>query len=167
MSAPARYLPSHPFPAYAYIPGQQPHPVRDPRGHSYGATEPDEVAVAAADWARSEDFLYGIDLFNHGYYWEAHEAWEGLWRAAPDPEAKAMLHGLIKLAAAGVKARVGNPRGVARHAAGAVDLFKPLEGPLYGLDPQVLRDAADALAAEVGRGYPPSHAGLEIELRPA
>ncbi|MER9586456.1 DUF309 domain-containing protein [Mesorhizobium sp. M0276] len=24
----------------------------------------------------------GIDLFNHGYYLEAHEAWEPLWHAA-------------------------------------------------------------------------------------
>jgi Domain of unknown function (DUF309) len=21
---------------------------------------------------------HGLDLFNHGYYWEAHEAWESL-----------------------------------------------------------------------------------------
>ncbi|TGQ49534.1 DUF309 domain-containing protein, partial [Mesorhizobium sp. M1C.F.Ca.ET.210.01.1.1] len=27
-------------------------------------------------------FRWGIDLFNHGYYWEAHEAWEPLWHAA-------------------------------------------------------------------------------------
>ncbi|MER9007639.1 DUF309 domain-containing protein [Mesorhizobium sp. M0862] len=27
-------------------------------------------------------FRWGIDLFNHGYYWEAHEAWEPLWQTA-------------------------------------------------------------------------------------
>lgn len=167
MRAAARYLPSHPFPAYAYVPGQQPHPIRDPRGHSYGAAEPEAIALAPADWARSTAFLYGIDLFNHGYYWEAHEAWEGLWRAAPDPEATAMLHGLIKLAAAGVKARSGNLRGVARHAAGAAELFRPLERPLYGLDPQILRNAAVELATSADQADTPSHAGLEIQLRPA
>ncbi|WP_394885884.1 DUF309 domain-containing protein (plasmid) [Mesorhizobium sp. AaZ16] len=26
--------------------------------------------------------VWGIDRFNHGYYWEAHEAWEPLWHAA-------------------------------------------------------------------------------------
>lgn len=30
-----RLLPKRPFPAYAYLPGRQPHPVRDPAGHSY------------------------------------------------------------------------------------------------------------------------------------
>mgnify|MGYP001399614021 CR=1 FL=1 len=28
---------------------------------------------------RIERIYYGVDLFNYGYWWEAHEAWEGLW----------------------------------------------------------------------------------------
>lgn len=168
MNAPRRYRPDRPFPPYAYVPGRTPHPVRDPDGHGHGASEPAPTPVAPGDWAASDDFLHGVDLFNHGYYWEAHEAWEGLWRAAPDARARAMLHGLIKLAAAGVKARAGNPRGVARHAAGAGDLFRPLaaEGRtrLYGLDPGALKAEADALAewAAQGRDMP----GLDIVLDP-
>ena len=30
-----RYLPGRPFPAYAFLPGRDPHPTRDPSGHSY------------------------------------------------------------------------------------------------------------------------------------
>ena len=30
-----RWLPEKSFPPYAYLPGRQPHPVRDPAGHSY------------------------------------------------------------------------------------------------------------------------------------
>nr|WP_244447982.1 DUF309 domain-containing protein [Neorhizobium vignae] len=50
----------------------------------------------------------GQDLFNHGYYWEAHEAWEGLWQAAKrGSQLRAFLKGLILLSAAGVKIREG------------------------------------------------------------
>jgi predicted metal-dependent hydrolase len=69
--------------------------------------------------------LYGVDLFNHGYYWEAHESWEGLWLACGRSGRTAwFLKGLIKLAAAGVKAREQNPRGLQRHARRAAELFR-------------------------------------------
>jgi hypothetical protein len=69
-------------------------------------------------------YLHGIDLFNYGYYWEAHEAWEGVWRSYERSETTALfLQGLIKLAAAGVKIREGMPRGVANLAGGAADHF--------------------------------------------
>jgi hypothetical protein len=73
--------------------------------------------------------LYGLDLFNHGYYWEAHEAWEGLWHACGRRGRTAdFLKGLIKLAAAGVKARAGQPRGVQDHAHRAAELFERTMG---------------------------------------
>ena len=68
---------------------------------------------------------FGFDLFNHGYYWEAHEAWERRWVAENRQGALAdLLKGLIKLAAAGVKARAGKPAGVRRHARRAEELFQ-------------------------------------------
>ena len=80
-SAPPRLLPHRPFPAYAYRPGHTPHPTRDPEGHSYGEPLNRAPVPDPADWRACDDYLYGIDLFNHSYYWEAHEAWEGLWFA--------------------------------------------------------------------------------------
>ena len=79
-------------------------------------------------------FVWGVDLFNFGYYWEAHEAWEAVWqREAAGTVAKSFLKGLIKLAASGVKAREGQPNGVKRHAARAQELFRELEhDELYG-----------------------------------
>ncbi len=99
-----------------------PHPFSDHLGHSYGiahdAIDPgDELAIKSVhDW--------GIDLFNQGYYWEAHEAWESLWHAfgRTGPQAD-FIKGLIKLAAAGVKAREGQAMGVQRHARRARELF--------------------------------------------
>src|SRR3990172_5087778 len=40
----------------------------------------------------------GIALFNAGSYFEAHEAWEGLWLATNSPEEKQFLQGLIMAA---------------------------------------------------------------------
>jgi hypothetical protein len=75
-------------------------------------------------WEDSQAYLLGIDLFNHGYYWEAHEVWEGLWHACGRQGQLAdFLKGLIKLAAAGVKVREGKPHGVVSHAARAAELF--------------------------------------------
>jgi hypothetical protein len=75
-------------------------------------------------WEKNTAYLHGIDLFNHGFYWEAHEAWEGLWHACGrQGQVADFLKGLIKLAAAGVKMREGKPHGVVNHAARAADLF--------------------------------------------
>jgi predicted metal-dependent hydrolase len=73
----------------------------------------------------SPTFDEGRFLFNQGYYWEAHEAWESLWHAhgRVGPTAD-LLKALIKLAAAGVKVREGQPNGVATHAGRAQALVE-------------------------------------------
>lgn len=98
------------LPAYRYVPGVQPHPRRDPRGHSYQPTPQLERRPqwTPEEWRTLDDWLYGVDLFNRFYFWEAHEAWEGLWaaveRAGP---ASLLLQGLIQIAAALLKTHMG------------------------------------------------------------
>jgi len=124
---PPRYAPERALPAYAYVPGRRPHPLRDPQGHGMGALDEHTAPFDARAWRESPAYCYGVDLFNHGYFWEAHEAWETLWRHCPRNSADArFLKGLIALAAAGVKAHQGRPRGVRRHAARARALFAAL-----------------------------------------
>jgi len=103
------YLPARPFPPYAYVPGRSPHPVTDPAGHSFGRREPPGRYCAAGAWRDNEEYLYGIDLFNAGFYWEAHEAWESVWKAAqPRDEVQALfIQGLIQVAAALLKRSMG------------------------------------------------------------
>ena len=55
----------------------------------------------------------GVELFNSGEFWEAHEAWERLWLAAKGEE-KVFLQGLIQLAAAYVHVRRGTYAGGVR-----------------------------------------------------
>ena len=125
-----RYWPDSPLPSYAFVPGRSPHPVSDPQGHSFGITSVPPKSFTAEEWTMSRDYLFGIDLFNHGYYWEAHEAWEALWHACGRRGRSAdFLKGLIRLAAAGVKVREGRPRGVVSHARAAADLFRRTGAP--------------------------------------
>jgi predicted metal-dependent hydrolase len=122
---PARLLPDRELPPYAYVPGQAPHPTRDRDGHSFG-NEPDTPAPPDPEnWRSCRDYLYGIDLFNHGFYWEAHEAWEGLWVACGRQGTRATyLQALINLAATGFKARWGSARGMRANAKTAARLFR-------------------------------------------
>jgi len=123
MSRP-RWLPEKNFPPYAYLPGRHPHPVRDPMGHSYHV-EPMPVAAEAS--LGSDIFFWGLDLFNHGYYWEAHEAWEGLWQVADRRgQSRTLFKGLILLSAAGVKIREGKHAAAVRHAERAAGLLRRL-----------------------------------------
>ena len=46
------------------------------------------------------DLSAGIGRFNEGNYFEAHEAWEGEWKAAADSPDKYFLQGMIMIAAA-------------------------------------------------------------------
>jgi hypothetical protein len=127
---PPRYIPELPFPSYSYVPGEGPHPTRDPEGHSY-EEETEDIALVPApdpdDWQKSKLYLFGIDLFNHGYYWETHEAWEDLWHATGrQGKTGNFLKAIIHLAAAGIKAKQGQTNGMHKHAQRASMLLNEL-----------------------------------------
>ncbi len=110
-----RYCPGRAFPPYAFLPGRDPHPTRDPRGHSFGRGPEPALALSPPRWRENDDYLFGVDLFNHGFLWEAHEAWEGLWHAAKHDELQSFfLQGLIQCAAACLKVPMSQPAGLAR-----------------------------------------------------
>jgi predicted metal-dependent hydrolase len=115
----SRYAPQRAFPAYAFLPGRDPHPTGDPAGHSYSRSAPVPAAYfERARWRDNADYLYGVDLYNHGFLWEAHEAWEGLWHSAKHDALQAeFLQGLIQCAAAALKVSMQQPRGVEKLAA--------------------------------------------------
>ncbi len=158
---PLRYAPEVSLPPYAYVPGHgHPHPVTDPRGHAFGHERPagqftpaalatlptDPTArrrTVAALLAADAQWLYAVDLFNEGFYWEAHEAWEHFWHVLgrTTPEAR-FVQGLIHLAAACVKIREGKPAGVAKHTQRARELLGETGGVQRGVD------SADALGLE-------------------
>lgn len=112
MSTLHRYRPERSFPSYAFIPGRNPHPHNHPNGHSYGVSDTPEP-LDATTWHTHDGYLWGVDLYNHGYPWEAHEAWEGPWKlAVKDTPERLHLQGLIQCAAALVKSMAQQPAGV-------------------------------------------------------
>ena len=105
-----RYASEKPFPSYAYLPGRDPHPTRDARGHSFGGEKKRHPYLPAESWRENEEYLFGVDLYNHGYLWEAHEAWENLWHPAKhDAEQAGFLQGLIQCTAASLKIPMEQP----------------------------------------------------------
>lgn len=148
-----RLLPTAELPAYTYVPGSGvPHPIRDPRGHSYNRKNRSVRALAPEAWAENRNYLLAVDLFNLGFYWEAHEEWERLWRASgPDTTVGRFLKGLVKLSAAGVKVRENSIHGVRRHAASAGEVFADVAAEISddrycGLQFTTLQFAADRAA---------------------
>ncbi len=101
-----RYFPQRSFPPYRHIPGVTPHPFYDPRGHSYGLQEEDGLSVQPPDaWRENIDYLYGVDLYNFSYWWEAGEVWEGLWKRT-EGDYKLFFQGLIQISISLLKRHV-------------------------------------------------------------
>lgn len=170
----ARYLPSRPFPPYRFVPGLYPHPVSDPRGHSYrgGAPEPKPEPLDPAAWDRSEDYLYGCDLYNFAYFWEAHEAWEGLWHLTTKADAPGLfLQGLIQASASQLKRHVAEPVGATKLARLSIEKLEAVAGAIaprrryLGLDIGAFTEGlrAHVLEARPGAPFP----FLRLELPPA
>lgn len=115
----------------------------------------------------SPAFLHAIDLYHHGYFWEAHEVWEALWHAAGRRGPTAEIYrGLIRLAAAGFKAREGARVGVARHAAAAArDLASGATAPDCPLDLAGLVDALRRLERDAQSGQPITLPALDVDPR--
>jgi hypothetical protein len=107
------------LPPYTYVPGYAAHPLSDTDGHMQQFSLPET-------WSQQDHLLWGSHLFKHGYYWEAHEAWEHLWLELGRTTEEALtVKGLIKLAASAVKCREGNATGAIRHALRAAELLRP------------------------------------------
>lgn len=136
MPATPRYT-DRPLPPYRYLPGHEAHPTRDPAGHSFGVVDAAPPPLAAADWPQREDYRFGVDLFNAGYWWEAHEVFESLWHASGrQTPVGHCLQAFIQCAAAHIQAELQHARGArnllrraARHAAaaGSITLGADLE----------------------------------------
>jgi hypothetical protein len=73
---------------------------------------------------RTAAVLAGLHDYEAGEPFEAHEAWEPAWMGTDDIAERALLQGLIKVAAAEVHAGRGNAAGVARNLEGALERLR-------------------------------------------
>jgi predicted metal-dependent hydrolase len=140
----ARELPRYsrrPLPARRYLPGRGARPPDAPAGATALPFDP-------ACWWACEEFLHGADLWNRGFYWEAHEAWEGPWRAAGRAsESGRLLQGLILLAAAGVKRELGRTGPARRLAARGARRLGEARCARAGFDADAFAEAVQAWVA--------------------
>jgi uncharacterized protein len=137
---PPRYLPQRALPAYRFVPGFAPHPTASPEGHSHGLPEVVVQAFPPAAWAGCESYVFGVDLFNQRYYWEAHESWECVWHACDKARTQGLfVQGLIQVSAALLRWHMGSERGARSLYASAMERLAPArrEFPAYFMGVQV------------------------------
>ena len=128
------------FPSYRFVPGQSPHPTRDPNGHSYSNPLEQLPPFDARDWQSCEEYLYGIDLFNYGYWWESHEALEPVWVAAEkQTETGFFIQGLIQVAIAHLKDFQGATDVAKRMAISGLDKMGRKKGVFLGINVDTFR----------------------------
>jgi hypothetical protein len=97
----------------------------------------------------------GLAAYGAGDFFEAHELMEPAWMGTADLAERALIQGLIKVAAADVHAVRGNPAGVRRNLEGARDrLVSGSDGSITGveLDVAALVAAIDARLASNSDG---------------
>lgn len=144
-SFPIRRYTARELPAYRHVPGYSPHPVRDAAGHSFQRPEPQEVCpLGYGQWRECGDYLYGVDLFNHEFFWEAHENWEPIWHEAGHQSAGGLfVKALIQIAAVMLLQRSDRLGGIPKLLQRAAKNFEAARAragrgaddePLYGLD---------------------------------
>jgi predicted metal-dependent hydrolase len=100
------------MPRWAYDPGTDGAPDREPL-----AAVKKLVPVRFGRFVPALDpaFQYGLALHDGGFFWEAHEIWEAVWKAAPmNGRDRLVLRALIQIANAGLKQRQARPRAAAR-----------------------------------------------------
>ncbi len=116
--------------------------------------EPDQVPNQLA-------FRFGVDLYNAGFYWEAHEVWEPVWMALP-PNSRERIacqaliqaaNGCLKLRFGGAKAFVRLAVEVARHA----DEATVREDCAAGIDMKAWSAAFALFAGAVAGGFEPGY----------
>lgn len=99
-------------------------------------------------------FRRGVALFNGVRYWHAHEAWETLWRAAPDEE-RDFYQGLILIAAGLLHLQRRNLRGARNKLAEGADKLAPYDPAYRGIFVNELLGRARLLLEELNKGHLP------------
>ena len=107
--------------------------------------------------------LEGLELFNAGQYWKAHEALEAAWLAEPG-ELRNLYRGILQAGVAYLHAERGNYQGALKVYARSQRWLAPFPEIAYGIHIGQLRRDLDAVIAEVRRLGPKRIAELDHSL---
>ncbi|HEU5180570.1 MAG TPA: DUF309 domain-containing protein [Candidatus Polarisedimenticolia bacterium] len=100
------------------------------------------------------DLTEGLEHFNRGDYFEAHEAWEKTWYGREGEEGR-FLKGLIQVAVALYHLESGNLNGARKVMGTALDYLKEFDEVRTGVDLGALRRQMDPLLRELEAGNDP------------
>ena len=99
--------------------------------------------------------LRGIELFNSGLYWEAHEVWEEEWTPERKGPESGFYKGLIQVAAGCLHYKRRNRRGAVNKWRSGSDYLRPYLPAHRGIALTSLVEAVDRyLAAMATDGWP-------------
>ena len=116
-----RQVPQYPLPDYAYIPGTR-------------AKDEQRKDIFHFTNQNIEAYLYGVDLFNHHFYYEAHEVWEELWHeVGHKTEQGLFLKALIQIAGAKLKRLMKQDEPAQRLELRAQEILKLLDPNRFNL----------------------------------
>jgi uncharacterized protein len=110
-------------------------------------------------------YLAGIELFNRGEFFEAHEVWEDLWHDTAGPDRR-FYQGLIQAAVAVYHAGNGNARGARRLFHSGRRYMSAYPPRHRGLDVPAFWAALERALADVLPDPAPPAGALRAELLP-
>ena len=97
--------------------------------------------------------IKGIQLFDEGHYWEAHEALEAAWKDEPQP-VRFLYQGILQAGIIYLQIERGNFQGMAKMAERCKKWLRPWPEHCRGVDVSQLRADVAAAVAEAGRLEP-------------
>lgn len=95
----------------------------------------------------------GVELFNRGEFFEAHEVWEEAWTPERDPR-RLFLQSLIHVTVGAYHAMQGNPVGACRQLRKALRKIPPYLPAYEGVDTARLSEDTHRLLSAIESGAP-------------
>jgi 4a-hydroxytetrahydrobiopterin dehydratase len=119
-------------PREKYIPGENKKPSEHMQFfHSLYEGDP----LNESNYLKHDGFLYGIDLFNHGYFWETHEVFELLWNQVGKKNKIAnVLQSVIFFAAALLKCNSKQLKSANKHFESAKRVWPKDKEEVFGIN---------------------------------
>lgn len=99
-------------------------------------------------------FRRGLEQFNAGQFFDAHESWEEIWLSSPEPH-KTFLQGIIQISAAFHHYACGNMRGTRSLLEAGLRRVGPFPPRYAGIHLDLLREAARGWVVALAAGDDP------------